>query len=199
MSGAEGYGHLVVPYRRSRDHPKGKRPVNDAKQPRTAKGAWARWLLIAMWGVLALYVVWLVVFYRYHFVDGVNLLIHEAGHVIFAPIGLTMGVLGGTILQLAFPIVFVVYFSRRRQTLEAAFCTIWAAESLMYTAHYMADANTQELPLIGGHIHDWNYLLERAGVLGAAEEIATTLHFLASLAAVLAVYVMFQAVLKRSS
>jgi len=152
-----------------------------------------------MVGILGLYVAWLVVFYRYHFLDGVNLLIHEAGHVIFSPFGITMGVLGGTILQLAFPIAFVVYFARRRQTLEAGFCTIWAAESLMYTAEYMADANTQELPLIGGHIHDWNYLLDRAGLLGAAEEIATTLHFIASLAAALAVYLVLQAVLKRSS
>ncbi|MFV1988673.1 MAG: hypothetical protein ACC682_15470 [Gemmatimonadota bacterium] len=173
--------------------------MNDAQQPRTAGGGWARWLLIAMVGVLALYVVWLVLFYRYHFVDGVNLLIHEAGHVIFIPFGITMGVLGGTILQLAFPIFFVAYFARRRQTLEAGFCTIWAAESLMYTAAYMADANMKELTLLGGHIHDWNYLFERAGLLGAAEEIASTLHFLASLAAVLAVYVVFQAVLKRSS
>lgn len=152
-----------------------------------------------MVGVLGVYVAWLVLFYRYHFLDGVNLLIHEAGHVIFSPLGITMGVLGGTILQLAFPIAFVVSFARRRQTLEAGFCTIWAAESFMYTAEYMADANTQELPLIGGHLHDWNFLLERAGLLGAAEEIATTLHFLASLAAVLAVYMIFQAVLKRSS
>jgi hypothetical protein len=186
-------------YRRSRDHPKGKRPVNDAEQPPTADAGWARGILIAMCVVLALYVVWLVIFYRYHFLDGVNLLIHEAGHVIFTPLGMTMGVLGGTLLQLAFPIFFVVHFSRRHHTLEAAFCTIWAAESLMYTAAYMADANTQELPLIGGHIHDWNFLLGRAGVLGAAEEIASTLHFLASLAAVLAVYLIFQAVLKRSS
>ena len=173
--------------------------MTDGKQAPSTGGGWARGILVAMVGVLALYVVWLVLFYRYHFLDGVNLLIHEAGHVIFSPFGVTMGVLGGSILQLAFPIAFVISFARRHQTLEAGLCTVWAAESFMYTAEYMADANTQELPLIGGHIHDWNYLLERAGLLGSAEAIATVLHFLASLAAALAVFLVLQAVLKRSS
>jgi hypothetical protein len=173
--------------------------LNDGQQTPPAEGGWARAILIAMVAVLAVYVGWLVLFYRYHFLDGVNLLIHEAGHVIFSPLGLTIGVLGGTILQLAFPIAFVVYFARRHQNLEAGLCTVWAAESLMYTAEYMADANVQELPLIGGHIHDWNFLLGQAGWLGAAEGIAATLHFLASLAAALAVYMVFQAALKRSS
>ena len=160
---------------------------------------WARTLLYAMVGVLAVYVAWLVLFYRYHFLDGVNLLIHEAGHVIFAPLGAMMGILGGTLLQLAFPIAFVVYFARRQQQLEAGLMTVWSAESLMYTAEYMADARRQELPLIGGHLHDWNYLLDRFGLLDMAEGIAATIHFLASLAAVLAVYVVFQGVKHRSS
>ncbi len=172
--------------------------MNETQQPRSAGGGWARGILYAMVGVLAIYVAWLVLFYRYHFVDGVNLLIHEAGHVIFSPLGIIPGVLGGTILQLAFPIAFVVYFARRHQQLEAGLMTVWTAESFMYTAHYMADANTQELPLIGGHLHDWNYLLDRWGLLGAAEGIAATLHFLASLAAVLAVFVILQAVKHRS-
>ena len=39
--------------------------------------------------VLALvpYVGWLVFAYRYHFLDGVNLVVHEAGHVVFMPLG----------------------------------------------------------------------------------------------------------------
>ena len=167
---------------------------------RTAGGGTApgRALLHAMVGVLALYVAWLAFFYRYHFVDGVNLLIHEAGHVIFSPFGATLGVLGGTVLQLAFPVAFVVYFARRAQLLEAGLMTVWVAESLMYTAHYMADANAQVLPLIGGHLHDWNYLLDRWGLLGAAEAIAASVHFLASLAAGLAVFVMFRVVRHRA-
>ena len=150
-----------------------------------------------MVAVGAVYVAWLALSYRYHFLDGVNLLIHEAGHVIFSPFGVILGVLGGTLLQLVFPIVFVVYFARRDQPMEAAVCTVWSAESLMYTAEYLGDANAQVLPLIGGHIHDWHFLLERAGLLSVAEETAVGLHFLASVVAVLAIFSMFRRVLRR--
>jgi hypothetical protein len=136
-------------------------------------------------GALALggYVLWLAFGYRYHFLDGVNLLVHEAGHVLFSPLGETMAVAGGTIMQLAFPVVFAYSFWSRKRRFAAAVCGVWAAESLMYTARYLGDARRQELPLIGGHIHDWNYLLGRAGLLERAEGLGTGLHILASLLA----------------
>ncbi len=137
---------------------------------------------------LSVYVVWLAVAYRYHFVDGVNLLIHEAGHVVFAPAGEVMSFLGGSLLQLAFPLVFVLYFGRRRQAFEAAVCGVWAAESAMYTAEYMADANALALPLVGGHIHDWRWLFQRSGLLEHAEAIGGCLHVLAFLSAIVAVW-----------
>lgn len=137
---------------------------------------------------LSVYVVWLAVAYRYHFVDGVNLLIHEAGHVVFAPAGEVMSFLGGSLLQLAFPLVFVFYFGRRRQAFEAAVCGVWAAESAMYTAEYMADANALALPLVGGHIHDWRWLFQRSGLLEHAEAIGGSLHVLAFLSAIVAVW-----------
>jgi hypothetical protein len=133
---------------------------------------------------LAVYVAWLAFGYRYHFLDGVNLLIHEAGHVVFSPLGQTISVAGGTILQLLFPLAFVAHFWRRGQQFGAAVCGVWASESLMYTARYLGDAQAQELPLIGGHIHDWNYLLGQAGLLESASGLGTGLHILASLAAI---------------
>ena len=133
---------------------------------------------------LAIYVVWLAFAYQYHFVDGVNLLIHEAGHFIFGAAPETVAVAGGTILQLLFPLLFMWSFWRRDSMFEAAVCGVWASESLMYTARYLGDAQAQELPLIGGHIHDWNYLLGRAGLLEHASGLGTGLHILASLAAV---------------
>ncbi|MDH3733166.1 MAG: hypothetical protein OEU54_06505 [Gemmatimonadota bacterium] len=158
-----------------------------------------RRVLYAVTGLVALYVVWLALFYRYHFLDGVNLLIHEAGHVVFSPLGEVASVWGGTLLQLAFPLAFVVYFARRRQRVEAGLTAVWAAESLMYTAEYMGDAVRQELPLVGGHIHDWNYLLDRIGLLGAAEGLAALLHILASLGAIVAVFTVFMELKNRSS
>jgi hypothetical protein len=137
---------------------------------------------------LAVYTVWLAFGYRYHFLDGVNLLIHEAGHVVFGAAGQTMAVAGGTILQLAFPLLFAFSFSRRSRYFEAAVVGVWASESLMYTARYLGDAQTQELPLIGGHVHDWNFLLGQAGLLEHASGLGTGLHIVASLAAVFCVW-----------
>jgi len=140
-----------------------------------------RWALVA---VLALYVVWLVFGYQYHFLDGVNLLLHEAGHVFFGLLGQTLQFLGGTLGQLAFPVMFLVYFWRKQQRFEAYVVGIWLCESLMYTAEYMADARVMQLPLVGGHIHDWNWLLARWGMLRQAEDLGQTLHVIASLGAI---------------
>ena len=148
----------------------------------------------AVVALLAVYVCWLVVAYRYHFLDGVNLLVYEAGHLVLAPFGQTLSMLGGTLLQLAFPLAFVVYFARRAQRFEAAVCGVWAAESGMYTATYMADANALALPLVGGHLHDWRWLFQRAGILDAAEEIGIGVHALASLGAIVAVWAAARAV-----
>ena len=138
--------------------------------------------------VMCVYAAWLVFFYSYHWVDGINLLIHEAGHVVFSLFGETVGLLAGPLLQLAVPSFITLRLWRRGESVPAAVCALWSAESLMYTAEYMADANRLALPLIGGHPHDWRLLLDRAGALESAEEIGLALHLLASAAAVAAVW-----------
>lgn len=138
--------------------------------------------------LLVPYVAWLTFGYRYHFVDGVNLLIHEAGHVVFTPLGQTAHMLGGTILQLALPVVFCLHFLRRGDRYAAALLGIWVAESLMYTGRYMGDAVAQQLPLIGGGTHDWHWLLLRADLLRHAEALGFTTHAFASCLAMASVY-----------
>lgn len=146
---------------------------------------------LGRWGLLAVlvpYVLWLIFAYRYHFLDGVNLLLHEAGHVIFMVFGQTAHFLGGTLGQLLFPVGFVAYFLRRGQRFEAIVVGIWFTESLMYTAEYISDARAMALPLVGGHIHDWNWLLARWGVLRHAETIGGSVHAAASIAALVLLY-----------
>ena len=109
---------------------------------------------VALLAILTPYVGWLVFAYDYHFLDGVNLALHEGGHLVFGPFGQTMQVLGGTVGQLFFPVACAASFAQRKQTFEAAVCGVWAAESLVYTAQYLGDARAQLLPLVGGHIHD---------------------------------------------
>lgn len=139
-----------------------------------------------MLALLWAYVAWLVPFYDYHFIDGVNLAVHEAGHLIFGFFGRTVYFLGGTLAQLLFPAAFVVYFATRGERYEACVMSIWLAESMMYAARYIGDAQAQILPLVGGHIHDWNWLLSRWGMLEQCEKIATVVHTLASVVAIAA-------------
>jgi len=141
----------------------------------------ARWVLL---GLLCLYVTWLVFAYEYHFLDGVNLLLHEGGHVLFSFLGDTVHVLGGTLGQLLFPIVFTAYFARRGQRFEASVVGIWLSESVMNVGRYLGDAEIQALPLVGGHIHDWNWLLTRWGRLDDAAALGREVHMLGSLLAV---------------
>lgn len=140
--------------------------------------------------VTGAYVLWLMFAYRYHFLDAVNLLVHEAGHVAFGLFGELPGVLGGTLLQLLFPLLFVHYFWNRGQRFEASLCGVWLGESGMYTARYIADAQALELPLLGGGFHDWNWLLSRAGLLEWSNELGLLVHMLFSIVAMLSVWKM---------
>jgi len=133
------------------------------------------------------YVAWLVFAYEYHFIDGVNLAFHEAGHLLLSFFGQWIHVLGGTLAQLFFPAACAVHFKARGRPVETAVCTVWFAESLMNTARYLADAKAQALPLVGGHIHDWGWILSRWGLIDECRFIGGTLHALASLVAIGAV------------
>jgi len=126
------------------------------------------------------YAVWLVFAYEYHFVDGANLLFHEAGHVFFGILGRTFHFLGGTLGQLVFPVATAVHFARQERWFDASICVLWLGESLMYAGVYVADANRRELPLINDGIHDWHWLLGRWGLLPWAEGLGTAIHLLAS-------------------
>jgi hypothetical protein len=138
---------------------------------------WQRALAV----LLAPYVGWLVFAYEYHFLDGVNLAFHEAGHLFLGFAGQTLHMLGGTLGQLFFPAALAVRFTLREERFEAAVCVLWLGESLMYTATYLGDAQAQVLPLVGGHIHDWGWLLGRAGLIEQCTGIARALHLVASL------------------
>ena len=117
------------------------------------------------------------------FVDWVNVPFHEAGHVFLGVCGSTLHVLGGTIFQVAIPVLLTWYFlARRHQAFPAACCLWWSGESLHNVALYMADARDLALPLIGGGEHDWNELFFRFGVLDepSMTAIARTAHAFAT-------------------
>jgi hypothetical protein len=126
------------------------------------------------------YVAWLVLAYHYHFLDGVNLAFHEAGHLFFAPFGQFLHILGGTLGQLIVPGLCIAQFLREERPFEAAVCTVWLGESTLYMATYMADAQAQVLPLVGGGMHDWHWLLTRMGLLADCRLLGGLAHALGS-------------------
>lgn len=97
----------------------------------------------------------------WHFIDYINLVIHEAGHVIFMPFGYFLTVSGGTILQLLVPIVFICYFVFRRENFSASILVYWLALNLINISVYASDALKMQLPLLTGDkdSHDWNQIL----------------------------------------
>ena len=118
--------------------------------------------------------------------DSANLAFHEAGHLIYGIFGPTMGLYGGTLGQLTFPVVCAAIFVFRREPASLAMCVLWCGENLCNIARYAADARAQELPLVGGGEHDWNNILSRWGALDADLRVGRTFHGLGVAAMILA-------------
>ena len=113
-------------------------------------------------------------------VSEIGVAIHEFGHNLFQPFGIqflgeTMVVLGGSLFEFTFPLIFVAYFlwSRKHRDLYGALiCLWWSAMSLLHVAIYVGDSRAGVLPLLNGLTgqdedsgHDWQTLLTQWGVL----------------------------------
>jgi len=110
---------------------------------------------------------------KWVFLDNVNLLLHEAGHVLWGWGNEAQRALGGTLGQLMWPAIFAVYFRWWRTDRFAAWCCVWwFGQNFMSISRYMNDAAAMQLPLVGGDQHDWNFLFRRWHVLDDTTEIA---------------------------
>jgi hypothetical protein len=110
----------------------------------------------------------------YHFLDDVDLAIHETGHLASSWGGDVITALGGTLFQLIVPVAFVGYFARRRDWHAATVPLWWLGQNGWNIARYVADARAEELPLVGGGEHDWAFLLTEWGLLARDLAIAQT-------------------------
>src|SRR4051812_26818685 len=99
------------------------------------------------------------------FLDGIDLAIHETGHLVFGPFGEVIQFAGGTLFQLIVPATFVWYFARQRDRHAASVALWWIAQNLWNISVYVRDARVQELPLVGGGEHDWAFLLGHFNLL----------------------------------
>jgi hypothetical protein len=115
------------------------------------------------------------------FLGGLNLGIHEFGHLIFGPFGKFMGVAGGSLTQCLVPLASFIMFYRQGDYFAFAFSFTWLGSNLFGVARYVADARVLQLPLVspfGGNgeiIHDWNYLLHQMGLLSYDTTLAAAL------------------------
>ncbi|HEX4120123.1 MAG TPA: hypothetical protein VH619_05870 [Verrucomicrobiae bacterium] len=104
--------------------------------------------------------------------DHANLVFHEAGHPIVGLFSQRLETYGGTMGQLAFPILLAMLFWRSRESISFAVSVIWFFENWLNIARYMADARVQVLPLVGGGDHDWARIFGRWNVLNHDVQIA---------------------------
>ena len=128
--------------------------------------------------------------YQWHLIDGVNLVIHEAGHLIFSPFGEFMMIAGGSLFQVIMPALFVGYFWYNGKYYSASLVLFWVGESILNVSVYAGDSLALQLPLLGGEdsIHDWNYLLSSLNLLPATAKIAGAIRLLGTVAILLAAF-----------
>jgi hypothetical protein len=128
--------------------------------------------------------------YQWHLIDGVNLVIHEAGHIIFSPLGEFLMIAGGSLFQVIMPALFVGYFCYQRKFYSASLVLFWVGESILNVSVYAGDSVALQLPLLGGQdsVHDWNYLLTSLNLLSATAQIAGAIRLLGTLVIALAAF-----------
>jgi hypothetical protein len=114
------------------------------------------------------------------FMHRVNLVFHEAGHVLFMPFGHFMMVLGGMLGQLLMPaIAGSVLLLKNRDPFGASVALWWLGQSVMDAAPYINDARDLQLMLLGGGTgadrpgtHDWESILLDLGLIEHERAIA---------------------------
>jgi hypothetical protein len=106
------------------------------------------------------------------FLHLINLPFHEAGHILFLPLGEFMTVFGGSLFQVMVPAsLTVIFLTKHRDVFGAAVTWWWMGENLVDLAPYIDDARTLQLVLIGGRTgaevegHDWERILTTLGWL----------------------------------
>ena len=117
------------------------------------------------------------------FLHGVNLVFHEAGHILFLPVGAFLTALGGSLMQLLVPMMCLVALVRQnRDASGGSLARWWMGENLLDLAPYIADAVALELVLLGGFTgrevegHDWEAILGALGWLNHASVLGKTVH-----------------------
>lgn len=160
-----------------------------------APAFWGRVLLLAIFVIWGLSFIWHGVDWEYiggSFMHNINLAFHEFGHVLFAPFGRFMMILGGSLFQIMMPLIALFSFSlQMRDNFAAAIMLWWTGQSFIDVAPYIADAEYRSLPLIlgmGEEAHDWGNLLTMLDRVQSAQSYANISFTIGSLLILLSFY-----------
>lgn len=157
------------------------------------------YLKVVVAGLMTVYFLWIALDpMAGSFLDLVDLPIHETGHLLFRILGEFMGIAGGSLFQVIVPAVFVGYFWWNEKYYSAAIVLFWVGQSIINVYVYAADAVVMQLVLTSGFtgsegsFHDWNYMLDRLGLLSSTKIVAGLIRTVGTmtiiLAAVLSIY-----------
>ena len=172
--------------------------VPDAVNPVMLGGRAVFLALLMLWGTYFISLDWHTNQIGASFMHTLNLVFHEAGHVIFAVFGSRfITFLGGSLNQLLVPAIFgFVFLLKYRNPFGAAVCLGWFGQSLMDLAPYIGDARIMDLPLLGdmdesdvdtrGERHDWHNILGQLDLLKHDTQFASLTHHLGSACVVVA-------------
>jgi len=120
--------------------------------------------------------------------SGMNLGIHESGHLLLCFKEGFLCSAAGTIFQLLAPLLALFLLFRQREYFGIPFCWLWFASSLFEVTDYISDSQTMALPLVsvdGGDVtHDWNSILNTLGLLKYDTLIGKIVLFLALIVAI---------------
>jgi hypothetical protein len=132
----------------------------------TFAGRVAVFLLLLWWGRAFMFTPLETNYTGESFLHLVNLPFHEAGHLLFIPLGRFMTILGGSLGQILMPLICLATFLiKTRDPFGGSVALWWTAESFMDIAPYINDARAMDLMLLGGVTgketdgHDWNNIL----------------------------------------
>ncbi|MCB0265861.1 MAG: hypothetical protein KDH95_01230 [Calditrichaeota bacterium] len=108
---------------------------------------------------------------NYTLIDNADLVIHEAGHFFFIFFGNFIYALGGTLMQIIFPLFLAFYFWQNDYRTGFQIMIAWLGQNWINISVYVADAQVRQLRLLGNGKHDWFYLLGELGIREYCVEI----------------------------
>ena len=109
--------------------------------------------------------------------------LHEMAHAVTGWLPAVLTAAMGSVAELALPLTVIFISYHRRAYVTTFISTAWIHLSTMSVGRYIADAQTQRMPLVsidstlnedGLALHDWNFVLGKLGLLEYGTFIGTS-------------------------